>query len=110
MAEIAFSPSSFDAVLAFWSLIHVHRTEHARVLGHIFDWLLPGGLFAGTLGRTDNPNEHDEYLGAPMYWSHFDTATNVRLLEEAGFDIEEAREIEDAGEMPLWVIARRPVR
>ena len=40
-----------------------------------------------------------------MYWSHFDAENNRRLLREAGFDIQQADEIEDEGEIPLWVIA-----
>jgi len=47
-----------------------------------------------------------DFHGAPMYWSHFDTENNRRLLREAGFDVLQADEIEDEGETPLWVVAR----
>jgi hypothetical protein len=40
-----------------------------------------------------------------MAWSHFDAETNRRLLRDAGFEIEQADEIWDEGERPLWVIA-----
>jgi hypothetical protein len=43
-----------------------------------------------------------------MAWSHFDAETNRRLLLEAGFELEQAEEIADEGETPLWVIARVP--
>ncbi len=106
LSQVEFQAGSFDAVVAFWSLIHVRRELHAGVLSRISAWLRPGGLFAGTLGSGDNPEERsEEFLGAPMYWSHFDAETNVRLLLNAGFQIEQADEIEDAGETHLWVLA-----
>jgi len=104
--EIAFEPGSFDAVVAFWSLIHVPRESHGPLIARIHAWLKPGGVFAGTLASGDNPAEHvQDFYGAPMYWSHFDGDANRKLLREAGFRLLEADEIEDEGETPLWVIA-----
>ena len=106
MTEVAFAPGAFDAVVAFWTLIHVPRVAHPSLLARIHAWLKPGGLFAGTLGRGDNPADLvPDFYGASMYWSHFDAETNRTLLREAGFDVLEADEIEDEGETPLWVIA-----
>ena len=106
LTEVAFAPGSFDAIVAFWTLIHVPRVAHASLLERIHAWLKPAGLFAGTLGSGDNPVDLvPDFYGAPMYWSHFDAETNRTLLREAGFDVLEADEIEDEGETPLWVIA-----
>jgi len=106
MTDVAFAPRSFDAIVTFWSLIHVPRESHGSVIARIHDWLKPGGMFAGTLGSGDNPAEHaQDFYGAPMYWSHFDGDANRKLLREAGFQLLEADEIEDEGETPLWVIA-----
>ena len=106
MVDLAFAPGSFDAVVAFWTLIHVPREVHASLFARIHGWLEPGGVFAGTLGRGDNPADHvPDFYGAPMYWSHFDGDTNRGLLGDAGFDLVQADEIEDEGETPLWVIA-----
>ncbi len=106
MVDLAFAQGSFDAVVAFWTLIHVPREVHASLFARVHGWLKPGGLFAGTLGSGDNPAEHvPDFYGAPMYWSHFDGDTNRGLLRDAGFDLVQADEIEDEGETPLWVIA-----
>jgi SAM-dependent methyltransferase len=106
MTDVTFAPRSFDAVVAFWSLIHVPRESHRSLIARIHAWLKPGGVFAGTLGSGDNPAEHEQdFFGAPMYWSHFDGDANRTLLREAGFQLLEADEIEDEGETPLWVIA-----
>ena len=109
IAEVAFAPASFDVVVAFWSLIHVRRDRHASVFAAIRRWLRPGGLLAGTMGGGDNPDEREsDFFGAPMAWSHFDAQTNRRLLREAGFELEQAEEISDEGETPLWVLANTP--
>ena len=106
MADVAFEPGSFDAVVAFWTLIHVQRDRHASVLSNVHAWLRPGGLFAGTLGTSDSPEDLEEdFFGAPMSWSHFDAATSRRLVRDAGFDVEQADEVFDASEWALWVIA-----
>jgi ubiquinone/menaquinone biosynthesis C-methylase UbiE len=113
MASVAFPPASFDAVVAFYSLIHVPRDEHAGILRAITSWLRPGGLVIATMGAaaTDHGYEED-WLGAPMYWSHFDTAANRQLAAAAGFQILEAREAsEDEDGVSVthaWIVARKP--
>ena len=104
---------SLDAVAAFWSIIHVPRRLHADALrSRMQRWLRPGGLLFGTLGSGDNPDERrDDFFGAPMYWSHFDAATNRRLLRDGGVrQSQEADVVEDMDERHLWVIARPDAR
>jgi SAM-dependent methyltransferase len=115
MAALDFPPASFDAVAAFYSIIHVPREEHAALLHDIATWLRPGGLLVATMGAgsTEAAVEPD-WLGAPMYFSHFDGATNRRLVAEAGLRIISAREEtadEDGAPVTfLWVVATKPGR
>jgi SAM-dependent methyltransferase len=112
MATLDWPPESFDAVVAFYSLIHVPREEQQALLAEITRWLRPGGLFVATMGASATEAGYEEdWLGAPMYWSHFDAATNQRLIEEAGLNIESAAlETADEDGAPvtfLWVVARK---
>ena len=113
IADVEFRPSSFAAVVAFASITHVPRDSHATLFQRIASWLRPNGIFAGELGRGDNPGElASDWMGAPMYWSHFDADHTLGLLRDAGFDIEEAgavRGLEPDGSSSDWlgVIARR---
>lgn len=106
-------PGSFDAVAAFYSIIHVPRQEQPKLLRDIATWLRPGGLLVATLGASSTEAGFEEdWLGVPMYWSSFDSETNRRLVEEAGLRLLSAREetAEEFGEPVtfLWVIARKP--
>jgi SAM-dependent methyltransferase len=105
--------ASVDAVVAFYVLTHVPRDDHAALLARIRRWLRPGGVVLASFGVEDDPGGvEDDWLGVPMYFSHFSARVNRRLVEEAGFVIERA----DVGAEPadrhdarfLWVLARVP--
>jgi SAM-dependent methyltransferase len=112
MTTMAFAPGRFDAVAAFYSIIHVPREELAALFARIFTWLRPGGLLVATLNGRDTPGSFEEdWLGAPMFWSGYDPDTTRRLVEAAGFLIE-ALTLETADEDGepttfLWLVARR---
>lgn len=111
MATVAFRSESFDAVIAFFSLIHVPREEHAALLQSVSTWLRPGGHLVVTMGAGAGGEATGDFLGAQMYWSNWDGATNIRLVTAAGFDVVSAEEhTEDEHGVPvthLWVVARR---
>jgi ubiquinone/menaquinone biosynthesis C-methylase UbiE len=112
VTQLDFAPASFDAVAAFYALFHIPRDEQALLLRDVATWLRPQGLLVATLGvRAIKADFAEDYLGAPMYWSSFDSEANKRLVEEAGLRIISAREetAEEFGKPVtfLWVIARR---
>lgn len=115
MTDLDFAPGTFDAVVALHSIIHVPREEHPALLANIHTWLRPGGLLLATLTVTDFDGGEDDWegWGAPMRWSHFDEATNKKILRETGFETVHAKPRTGRGtggdeETWLWVLARRP--
>jgi cyclopropane fatty-acyl-phospholipid synthase-like methyltransferase len=113
MTDLSFEAESFDAVVAFHSIIHVPRAEHPALLGEIRRWLRPGGVFFATwaLGAWEGEEEDWEGWGAPMLWSHHDGETSLKLLRDAGFAVERAEARTTSGargdESWLWVLARK---
>lgn len=112
MTQLVLEPRSLDAVIAFYSIIHVPRTMHADLLARIASWLRPDGLLVATMGATDSPGTvQEDWLGVPMYFSHFDAPANRAMVQRAGFVIESADVVEDdEGGRPVafqWIVARR---
>jgi SAM-dependent methyltransferase len=113
MTTLDFAPGSFDAVVAFYALTHIPRTEHSGLLGRIATWLRSGGLLFATLGAHDSPDSVEpDWLGAPMFFSHFDADTNRDMVRRAGLEIISAEVVpeDEDGETVefLWVAARKP--
>ena len=113
MTELDLLPESYDGVAAFYALIHIPREQQPQLLRDITSWLTPGGLLVVTMGaRASRGDIEEDWLGAPMYWSSFDSQTNLRLVREAGLEIVQARKetVEEHGEQAtfLWIVARKP--
>ena len=112
MTALDFPAASFDGVAAFYSIIHVPREEQEPLLARVGAWLRPGGLFVATMGVNDTEGDVEEdWLGAPMYFSHYDAATNRALVARAGLRIVTASEetlMEDGQPVTfLWIVAEK---
>ena len=112
MCTVRFPDASFDGVIAVHSITHVPRERHAALFAQIYAWLRVGGLFVACLGANDAPGAvDDDWLGAPMYFSHYDADENRRLLLDAGFALERdevVSQVEHGQECRfLWVSARK---
>jgi 2-polyprenyl-3-methyl-5-hydroxy-6-metoxy-1,4-benzoquinol methylase len=117
MTELAFAPETFDAVVAFHSIIHVPRKEHPALLEGIHRWLKPGGVFLATMtvSAYEGREENWEGWGAPMVWSHYDGKANVAMLRGVGFEVPYAEPRTGPGtgdemETWLWVLACKKSR
>ena len=115
MTEVVFARGSFDAAVAFHSIIHIPRTEHLVLLESIHRWLRPGGALLATMTVTDYEGREEDWegWGAPMVWSHYGKSANVAMLREAGFEIQYAEPRMSKGtgdETWLWVLASKSSR
>jgi SAM-dependent methyltransferase len=89
MTALSFTPGSFAAIVAFYAIIHVPLAEQPVLLGMIYRWLIPGGLFMATLGQQAWTGTEENWLdaGGRMYWSHAGAETYREWLEAAGFQV-----------------------
>jgi ubiquinone/menaquinone biosynthesis C-methylase UbiE len=92
MCSLAFAPQSFEAIVAFYSIIHVPREEHAALFASMHRWLKPRGRLLVVLGSNAWEGSESNWLdmGADMWWSHFDAGTGLNMLRAAGFAIVES--------------------
>jgi SAM-dependent methyltransferase len=114
MTALDFPAGSFDGICSLYAIIHIPRKDHPTLLRAFYRLLVPGGLVLLVLGASDIVQEVEEDwlgAGAPMYWSHYDQTTNLRLLREAGFTVlREELVVEDdayGGGRHLFVIGMR---
>ena len=83
-----FPPSSFDGVVAFYSIFHLPREEQPDLFRRIHEWLTPGGLLLCTLNhRSERGYTEDDFFGVTMYWSQFSLAEYLEILTEVGFTL-----------------------
>ncbi|WP_435332747.1 class I SAM-dependent methyltransferase [Haloarchaeobius sp. TZWWS8] len=91
MASLPFAADSFDAVVAFWSLIHVPEDEHQRVLDEFARVCRPDGRVlvceASGAWNGENPDWLDE--GVEMQWNMAGAEATLAQLEDAGFSVEQ---------------------
>lgn len=92
MCRVEFDPASFDAVTAFFSIIHVPLDRQPALIASIARWLVPGGWCLAVVGRAARTETERNWRGVPgatMYWSHADVWTYRTWFEAAGFRIAE---------------------
>ncbi|WP_290049605.1 class I SAM-dependent methyltransferase [Amycolatopsis solani] len=111
MTAVSFPDGSFDAVTAFYSVLHVPREDQGALFSRIAGWLRPGGWFLAALGCREANGVEADWLGTPMFFSSHAPAVNRRSLEVAGFtlEVDEPVTIEEP-EGPAtfhWVLGRR---
>jgi len=87
MTSLDLSPASLDAVVAFYSLIHVPVEEQPPVLGRIATWLRPGGYAMLIVGNRGWTGTEEDWFGAPMYWSTADRDAYLEWLAEGGLEV-----------------------
>jgi cyclopropane fatty-acyl-phospholipid synthase-like methyltransferase len=111
LAQMGFGRMTFDAIISYYAIIHVPRDLHQDIFRQMHTLLKPMGFALLCLGAEDLEEDIvEDYLGAPMYWSHFDIGTNVRLLRGCGFRMILSQVVEDAsspGSGHLFVLVQK---
>ena len=89
---VSLPPSSFDAVVALYSVFHLPRAEHQGLFQSVHQWLKPGGYLLCTLSHhSEEGYTEPDFFGATMYWSNYGLAEYVDILTNAGFAVIETR-------------------
>ena len=97
LVALPFGDGIFDGLVSYYAVIHVPRSEHRAVFDEFRRVLVPGGVALLCLGAGDVAEDHDpeSWLGAPMFWSHYDAETNLEMLRASGFDTIRHELVED---------------
>jgi cyclopropane fatty-acyl-phospholipid synthase-like methyltransferase len=97
----------FDAIVSYFAIFHIPRTEHKKLFERINSLLNKEGHILITLGVEDMKCDiNPDFVGAPMAWSSYSVEKNKELVRNAGFEIIMA--VEDyRTERHLWILAKK---
>lgn len=111
MTKLNFPENTFDGITSYYAIIHIPRVEHQPLLANFHRILKPGGIALLCLGAENLIDDIDEnYLGTRMYWSHYDTETYLKMLNDCGFSIIWSKRVADEtfeGAGHLFVLAQK---
>lgn len=111
MTRLDFPENTFDGICSYYAIIHIPREEHQPLLANFYRMLKSGGIALLCLGAEHLIDDIDEnYLGARMYWSHYDTATYLKMLKDCGFSVIWSKQVADEsceGSGHLFVLAQK---
>ena len=108
MTQLHFPENFFDGICSYYAIIHIPREEHQALLAN-FHWMLnTSGIALLCLGAENLIDDIEEdYLGTRMYWSHYDSATYLKMLKEIGFSVIWSKYIKDGDGKHLFVLAQK---
>jgi cyclopropane fatty-acyl-phospholipid synthase-like methyltransferase len=77
---------AFDFLVAWDSVFHVPRTDHAAIFARFASWVRPGGRILLSLGGSAWEGT-SEMLGETFFYSGYDPAKSLRLVKAAGLNV-----------------------
>jgi len=112
MTKLDFPAKTFDGVCSYYAIIHIPREDHQPLLANFHRMLKPGGVALLCLGAENLIDDiNEDYLGTRMYWSHYDTETYLKMLNECGFSMIWSKRVADEtceGAGHLFVLVQKP--
>lgn len=97
----------FDALVAWDAVFHVPRVDHGEVFRRFHAWLRPsGGILLSLGGSADEFTS--EMLGETLFYSGHDPEEALRLIMEAGLEVEHWEVDDPSSRGHIAVLALRP--
>lgn len=107
MSELKEKEYLVDAVVSFYAIFHTPREAHSDILKKIHSFLKNNGLLLITMGSSEWEGKETDFYGGEMYWSHYGSEANAKLVEDAGFKIILNEIDESGGEKHQIIIAQK---
>ncbi|MFW9924343.1 MAG: class I SAM-dependent methyltransferase [Candidatus Thorarchaeota archaeon] len=111
MTTLTFPKEYFDGIVSYHAIPHIPREEHKALVENFYHMLKKGGYTLLCFGTNDVPGTTiDDYFGVKMYWSSFDTGTNIELMKTIGFHVVWVKLIFDdvTEEHNTFILAQKP--
>lgn len=81
--------TKYDLIIMLFSLLHLPRENHEKILRSIYNHLNDKGIMILTLRDEDvgNFKYKSDFCGNEMFWSYYDYNTYIQMLNKIGFKI-----------------------
>ena len=106
IAELKESEYKMDGIVCFYTLFHLPRTQHKKLLTIMSSFLPKNGMLLVTMGDREFEGRHVMH-GEEMWSSQFGTARNHQIVCEAGFEILMDEIDRSGGERHQIILARK---
>jgi len=77
----------FDAIVAWDSVFHIPREEHAKVFARFHEWLKPAGRLLVSLGGSDAERITSQMHGQTFSYSGYAPEAALQIIGQAGFKV-----------------------
>jgi ubiquinone/menaquinone biosynthesis C-methylase UbiE len=84
--KLRFQESNFNAIVAFFSLLHVQKEIFKRTLQNLVSHLKTGGYFIFSMVEGNIEGE-EYYMGQKMYFSSFPREKLIEIIEYTSLEI-----------------------
>ena len=105
MAGLELRPASADAMVAFYSLIHLPLPDQRALFPRIRGWLRPGGYLLAIVGAGRWAGT-EPFLGAEMFWDHEGPDVYLDWFADAGLEPLRSRFIPEGSAGHTLILAR----
>jgi len=95
-----------DAIISFYTIVHIPRETHQDFFEKINSFLPEGGLILVTMGSSEREGIEDFY-GVRMYFSHYAPEKNRDIIEKCGFELMTDEIETNLGDKHQVILARK---
>jgi ubiquinone/menaquinone biosynthesis C-methylase UbiE len=106
-SKLKLKSNSVDAIVSFYAIFHIPRSEHKKILKKMHNLLRPNGYLLITLGFNEMKMDVGKFVDSKMAWSSYSAEKNKQLVEQTGFKIKLLEEEHHDGEHHLWILAQK---
>lgn len=105
---LSYEPAEhFSAIVAWDSVFHIPRTEHAQLFQKFYNWLISEGVLLVSLGGSSWEGT-SEMFGYEFFYSGFAPDESVKILKNCGFEILLSEVDDPSSRGHMAVLTRKP--
>lgn len=96
---------TFDAIVEWWCLFHLPKSDHEKMIARFMQWLKPGGVLEFTSGDSEYEGINSDMLNQKL--SFYSLSPNIyeQYLKKYGFEIL-LKESDQEGHL-VWIVKKK---